>query len=78
MIRITLAALLMSSAIADARQVNDPWPTGNQPAASQPSAPGDAGLSGPAIAAITAKMNANMAAIAVHYTGRTPTFGAKR
>ena len=77
MIRLTLAVLLMSTALAHARQATDPWPTGSQPAASQPSAPGDAGLSAPAIAAITAKMNATMSAIAVHYTGRAPTFGAK-
>jgi len=67
MIRLALAALLMSTALADARQVNDPWPTGSQPS----SAPGDAGLSPAAIA----KIRGIMAAIAAHYTGRAPTFG---
>ena len=78
MIRPTLAALILSAPLADARQATDPWPTGSQPAASQPSsAAGDAGLSAGQIAAITAKINGTMATIAVHYTGRAPTFGAK-
>ena len=78
MIRLTLAALILSAPLAHARQATDPWPTGSRPAASQPSAPGDAGLSPAAVAAITAKMNASMAAIARGYTGRTPTFGAAK
>ena len=78
MFRLTLAALILSTSLAHARQATDPWPTGSQPAATQPSAPGNAGLSNAQIGAITAKINSTMAAIATHYTGRTPSFGAAK
>ena len=77
MFRIVFAIFLMSASIADAQQT---WPTGRTTTTmpSQTSSTASPTISPAQSVAIAAELNHVIAAIATHYTGKTPTFSAHK